>query len=207
MTQSDHLLRRERIMAAALRQSIDGYERVQIRTIADAAGVSASAVYHYFSSKDGLLLECLHGWLSEFAEKYAIDVIPAADGHLRLLSVIESLTEQLTSTPRLADAAARAYLHATGPAAKKTELVRHKLIQIFADAMGQGQSALRDRNQHIAELVADALIPNILAIAQKRTTAGDLRQRIEHAISAISRNGGHSAQMPSFAATQPIQSS
>lgn len=197
--------RRARILSSALRQAAYGYDAVRIRAVADAAGVSASAVYQYFSSKDGLLLECLRGWLSEFASKDAIDITQAAASYHRLLSVIESLTEELSSTPRLADAVARAYLHATGPAAGKADLVRDKLIQVFADALRQDQPDRPDHNRQVAELVADVWIANILAIAQKRITTRDLRRRLEHAISAISKNAGHLNQVAGIGATLSAQ--
>lgn len=197
--------RRARILSSALRQAVNGYDAVRIRAVAEAAGVSASAVYQYFSSKDGLLLECLHGWLSEFADQDAIAIVPAAASGHRLLIVIESLTERLASTPRLADAVARAYLHATGPAADKADLVRDKLIQIFADALQQDHPRRPDHNRQVAELVADVWIANILAIAQKRTTARDLRLRLEHAIAAVSRNAGHLTRVPGFGATLSFQ--
>lgn len=197
--------RRARILSSALHQAVNGYDAVRIRAVADAAGVSASAVYHHFSSKDGLLLECLHGWLSEFADQDAIDIIPAAAPYHRLLVVIEWLTEELASTPRLADAVARAYLHATGPAAGKADLVRDKLIQIFVDALRQDQPDRADHNRQVAELVADVWIANILAIAQKRITARDLRRRLEYAISAISRNAGQLSQVAGFGASLSAQ--
>lgn len=185
---------RDRILRSALRQAIDGYDAVRIRAVADAAGVSVSAVYHHFSSKDGLLLDCLHGWLTDTADTIAVGMAEARDPGQRLLHVVESLTEQLSLTPHLADTVARSYLHATGAAASKAELVRDKLIQIFADAMEQDRLGCPDLNQQVAALVADVWIANILAIAQNRLTAHDLRRRLEHAISAISRNARRQVQ-------------
>ncbi|MGV0699407.1 TetR/AcrR family transcriptional regulator [Mycolicibacter sinensis] len=187
MTRLDPLRRRESIIEAALRQAVHGYEAVQIRAVADAAGVSTSAVYHYFSSKDGLLLECLHSWLSEFEDSDALAIVGKRGPNQRLLRVVESLTERLSLTPRLADTMARAYLHATGSASDTAEFVRDTLIEIFTEAMHPERS---QHNDHVAALMADLWIANVLAIAQKRMTAVELRCRFQHAISAIDKNTG-----------------
>lgn len=202
MTQSDQGYRRALILTAALRRAVNGYGAVQIRSIAEEAGVSVSSVYHYFPSKDGLLLECLHGWLSSFADEVATDLLGVAGPHQHLLRVIESLTEQLSLTPRLADAVARAYLDATGSAARKADLVRDKLIQLFTDALSRDQPACPDHNQQVATLVADVWIANILAIAQNRTTARDLRRHLECALAVISENSGCGRQGPRVAAPE-----
>ncbi|WP_224973767.1 TetR/AcrR family transcriptional regulator [[Mycobacterium] nativiensis] len=187
MTQPEQDHRRGRILTAASRQAVNGYEAVLMRSVADAAGVSVSSVYHYFPSKDGLLLECLHSWLCEFTASN-LPTAGATERHHRLLGTLELLTGQLSSEPRLADAMARAYLSATGAASSRAELVRDRLIQIFTDALRHDQPDLPDHNQQVAALVADVWIANVLAIAQNRTTARDLRQRLEHAVSAIGKN-------------------
>jgi len=196
--QSDQVHRRERILAAASQQAVSGYEAVRIRAVAAAAEVSASVVYHYFSSKDGLLLECLHNWVSEVSG--AVDIGGSEDPGQRLLGVVESLSQQLSLMPGLADAVARAYLHATGAASDQADLVRDKLIQVFADAMGQDAPGCAGHHQQVAALVADVWIANILAIAQNRTTSHDLCRRLEYAVSAIGRNTAHRCQARGFSA-------
>ncbi|CAJ1509550.1 TetR/AcrR family transcriptional regulator [[Mycobacterium] holstebronense] len=201
--QPDH--RRERILTAALQQAAHGYGGVRIRAVADAAGVPLSSVYYYFPSKDGLLLECLHSWLSDFTTYDVADNGRGTEPHQRLLSTVESLTTQLELTPFLAEAAARAYLNATGTAARKAELVRDKLIQIFADVMHHHQPAQPDHNHQVAALVADVWIANILAITQNRTTALDLCRRLEHALAAIRENARPQNQAPKPSARPSIR--
>ncbi|ORA82564.1 hypothetical protein BST28_03240 [Mycolicibacter kumamotonensis] len=201
MSLLDHGGRRERIVNAALRQAVNGYESVRIRDVADVAGVPASAVYHYFPSKDGLLLDCLHSWLSEFAGELGGDIVGPAEPHQRLLHVIACLTEQLSVTPRLADTAARAYLQATGSAAVNAQLVRNKLIDIFVHAMEPDQPTRADHNQQVAALLADVWIANLLALAQNRATPRELHRRLEHAVTAIRENADRQKQRPSVGET------
>ena len=52
---------RERILAEALRLfAAQGYARVSVEEIADAAGVTKGAVYHWFTDKDDLGRELQH---------------------------------------------------------------------------------------------------------------------------------------------------
>lgn len=185
MTRSHRGVERELILDAASKQAACGYETVRIRGVADAAGISSSAIYHYFPSKDALLLECLHNWLSEFAEDAAVDAVGMTDPYRRLILVTDSLTEKLSLTPRLADTAARAYLRATGAAADEAELVRDMLIKIFADAMRQAPRSRSEHDYQVGALLADLWLVNILAFAQNRATLHDLRQHMRHAVSAI----------------------
>jgi AcrR family transcriptional regulator len=201
----DHGGRRERIVNAALRQAVNGYDSVRIRDVADVAGVPASAVYHYFPSKDGLLLDCLHSWLNEFAVGLGVDIAGPTEPHQRLLHVIARLTEQLSVTPRLADTAARAYLHATGSASVNAELVRNKLIDIFGDALESDQPTRPDHNQQVAALLADVWIANLLALAQNRATPRDVRRRLEHAVLAIRKNADRQKHRPSVGETLSAQ--
>jgi len=191
MTQPEQDDRRARMLAAASQRAVNGYDAVQIRAVADAAGVSVSSVYHYFPSKDGLLLECLHAWLCEFTPGEVPITVGVSEPHHRLLRILELLTGELSLTPRLADAMARAYLNATGTASRKADLVRDRLIQIFADALQHDQPDWPDHNHQVATLVTDVWIANVLAVAQKRTTTGDLLRRLGHALSAISVNASH----------------
>ena len=193
MTQTDRGHRRDRILKAALSQAVDGYDAVQMRAVADSAGVSPSTVYHFFPSKDDLLLECLHHWLTTCAANTAPGFAGADDPHGRLMAVGGSLTAQLPSTPRLADALARAYVHADGLAAGTAELVRDALVNLFAEAMAHAQAAGHEHHRQVAGLVADVWLTNVLAIAQGRTTAQDLQRSLARTVSIIARNTGGQA--------------
>ena len=196
MTRTDRGLRRDRILAAAMTQAAEGYDAVQMRAVADSAGVSASTVYQHFPSKDDLLLECLHRWLLTFERGAALVVAEVADPHDRLMTVVGFLTEQLSATPRFADTLARAYLYAGGLAAGRAELVRDTLIRLLADAMGRNHPAGHEHHRQVAALVADVWITNVLAIAQGRTTIPDLQRRLTRTVSLIARNAGGQALTP-----------
>ena len=59
--------RRERVLRAVHELVEEGHVRdVQMKEIADRAGVSLAAIYRYFSSKEHLLAEALVDWASQF---------------------------------------------------------------------------------------------------------------------------------------------
>jgi AcrR family transcriptional regulator len=67
---------RDRILAAALRLfAAQGYARVSVEEIADAAGVTKGAVYHWFSDKDDLGRELQH----ELYERLSVESMRALD--------------------------------------------------------------------------------------------------------------------------------
>ncbi|WP_052740875.1 TetR/AcrR family transcriptional regulator [Mycobacterium sp. UM_Kg1] len=179
---------RGRIARAALHQAANGYESVQIRSIAKSAGVSPSAVYQHFCSKDDLLVDCLTTWLSNFQASAPSAPISPSHPYRRLIIVVASLTERMSLTPRFADAVARAYLHAAGSAARRATAVREGLVEILADALNHHGPAGHEHVRQVAALVADVWITNLLAIAQNRTTPDELRRHLERAISAIAKN-------------------
>jgi AcrR family transcriptional regulator len=56
----DHELQRERFAEAAIRLiARDGFEGVTMRSVADEAGLSYGALFHYFDSKDELLMQAV----------------------------------------------------------------------------------------------------------------------------------------------------
>ena len=175
--------RRACILFSALELAANGYDSVHVRTVAERAGVAASTVYRYFSSKDDLLVACLHDWLIQFEMLSLTEQRQDPDPYRRLMLLIEKITEDLCAMPRLADAVARAYLYADGAAAANAELVRQKLSQMFAQAIGGEQPTRHHRD--IGDLVADVWTTKVLAIAQHRSSVSELLRRLEHAVTII----------------------
>src|ERR1700728_2377727 len=63
----DQRARRQRIIDAGLALlERNEYERIQIKDVAEKAGVSLGTLYHYFSSKEHLFAEVLVRWASAF---------------------------------------------------------------------------------------------------------------------------------------------
>ena len=64
---ADQAARRQRIIDAAQRFMLDvDYERIQVKDVADEAGVALGTLYRYFSSKDHLFACALVAWSQGF---------------------------------------------------------------------------------------------------------------------------------------------
>jgi TetR/AcrR family transcriptional regulator, cholesterol catabolism regulator len=89
--------RRERLLDAALEVFVDkGFDRATVKDIAASAGVTPGLLYHYFESKDAVLMALLaersflaelRGLLASASERPAIDVLPElVRGYLQVLA-------------------------------------------------------------------------------------------------------------------------
>lgn len=177
--------RRAAMVIAALDLAADGYDAVHIRAVAERADVAASTVYQYFSSKDDLLLACLHYWLGEYALLHPPFTGSATAPYERLLPLIRDVTESLCVMPRLAEAFARAYLCANGAAAENAALVRNALSQMFTDAIDATPQTRH--HEQVGELLVDVWAANIIAVVHNRVSVDGLLRRLECAVATISR--------------------
>ncbi len=174
------LARRRRIVAAALALAQEDGDVLHIRRVAHRAGVAPSTVYRHFSSKDDLLVACLHEWLLEIACRCPALPHDAVPGE-RVLAVIDTATRELCAYPLLADAATRAYLYADGGATDNAELCRNELSRILSaalDTAGHGDGVVGD-------LIADVWALRLPAVLQQRESIAGLLHRMRIALSAI----------------------
>jgi TetR/AcrR family transcriptional regulator, cholesterol catabolism regulator len=66
----DQRERRDRIVRAAVRLMVDvDYHKIQVRDVADEAGVALGTLYRYFTSKDHLFACALVEWASGFRSR------------------------------------------------------------------------------------------------------------------------------------------
>lgn len=176
--------RRYRIIASATELALSGYDACQIRSVAAAAGMSASTVYQYFPSKDDLLLACFYEWLWDFETEYR-GVAGEADPFQRLLRVAVTLTDRLCASPQLAEAMIRPYLYADGTAAIQADLVRQQTVRIFIGSVDEGNSAAREVGA--AEVLSDVWMSNVAAFAQGRIAVGELSERLARTVGLLKR--------------------
>lgn len=172
--------RRARIVAAALSVAGEGYAAMHVRTVADRAGMSASTIYKYFSSKDDMLVACLQHWLTEFAVEHRLPT--GTDVYLGAAHQAGNVIEQLCATPALADALARAYLYADGSAVTNADAVRNTLVEMFAHEL---HAAPGSRDHAIAELMADCWATSVLAVTRDRLSLREIRRRMERTLTIV----------------------
>ncbi|HEX2382866.1 MAG TPA: TetR family transcriptional regulator [Acidimicrobiales bacterium] len=113
--------RRGRVIEAALNLGADGgYDAVQMRDVAQTAGVALGTIYRYFSSKDHLLAETLVEWAADLGRK--VNRRPPKGDTLadRVVDVLRRATRAMELEPKLSEAVITA-LTSTDPHAARCQ--------------------------------------------------------------------------------------
>ena len=89
---------RERILAEALRLFAErGYARVGVEEIAEAAGVTKGAVYHWFTDKDDLGRELQHDLYARLSARALQAMDPTGDAVVNMRRAFDAYLEALGS--------------------------------------------------------------------------------------------------------------
>lgn len=150
------------ILDAAVRLfSTHGFDGVSMRTIADAAGVSKSNIYHHFRSKDELYLAIMQSSAARLAE------------------LVDTLAEGAGPFPQRLRAFARAHMeHLFGHATT----VRLLLREVFTG---------RDKWQRLLiDHVVGDIVRRLRAIFEKGQAEGALRPDVDPGLCAMQILGG-----------------
>jgi TetR/AcrR family transcriptional regulator, cholesterol catabolism regulator len=124
--------RRQRVVTAALELGAKGgYDAVQMRDVAQTAGVALGTIYRYFSSKDHLLAEALVEWVRDLGRRVHARPPKAATLADRVIDVLRRATHAMEAEPRLSEAVIMA-LASTDPAAARCQQI---VGGVMADTM------------------------------------------------------------------------
>lgn len=175
--------RRSDIVTAAFALAVHGYDAVQLRVVADRAGVATGTVYQYFSSKDDLLMACFHRWIltSERAIRHELALIDDPAG--RLHRVVRDMTESLCAAGVFAESVSRAYLCADQGANANAEHARDALSRVFAGVDPSDISP--DGLLEVSGLFADCWVMNVLSVVHGRITVEELHRRLTRTASVL----------------------
>ncbi len=125
------------ISAAVVAMAANGYHGTSVRDIAELAGVSSAALYHYFGSKHGLLeLIMLRSVEHIHARTEAALLAAPADPADRLRAIVGVHVSRHLSAPREAFVA-NSELRSLEPAARRMIISRRDLQQRFFDQVVQ----------------------------------------------------------------------
>ncbi len=118
-----------------------GYDGVSIGAIASAAGLSKSALYWHFSSKEALYLNCLARLHAIFEQNIYTPMRAESDPVRAVLKMFEGL-ERLMQDPRVEKGVAGYWLLPSGAAAKPMETAQQAFEQgalaLITDCLRRG---------------------------------------------------------------------
>jgi AcrR family transcriptional regulator len=157
--------RRQSIIDEAHKMIVkSGDETVQIRDIADAAGVALGTAYRYFGSKERLFAEVYAQWCNRLHDELLRDIRKGRSNTERTRLLARMMFERLTDDPQLAsigrvlkvteDPAILQIIHRTD----------HGMLELF-------RNALHDVEQRDTDSIA-MIVMSVIRAAQDRHSAG-----------------------------------
>ncbi|HZQ30810.1 MAG TPA: cholesterol catabolism transcriptional regulator KstR [Mycobacterium sp.] len=182
--------RRKRILDATLAiASKGGYEAVQMRAVAERADVAVGTLYRYFPSKVHLLVSALGREFERIDAKNDRMTISAGTPYQRLHQMISRLNRAMQRNPLLTEAMTRAFVFADASAAGEVDHVGKLMDSMFARAMSEGEPT--EDQYHIARVISDVWLSNLLAWLTRRASATDVSKRLDLAVRLLIGDEDH----------------
>ena len=157
--------RRQRIIDEAHRMiGTSGDETVQIRDIADRAGVALGTAYRYFGSKERLFAEVYAQWCERLHDELIRDIRRGRSNTERTRLLARTMFERLVSEPQLASIG-RVLRVTEDPAILQIiQRTEYGMLELFRDA-------LHDVEQRDADSIA-MIVMSVIRASQDRYSAG-----------------------------------
>jgi AcrR family transcriptional regulator len=173
--------RRKRILDATLAiASKGGYEAVQMRAVAERADVAVGTLYRYFPSKVHLLVSALGREFERIDAKTDRAALAGGTPYQRLNLMVGKLNRAMQRNPLLTEAMTRAFVFADASAAGEVDHVGKLMDSMFARAMSEGEPT--EDQYHIARVISDVWLSNLLAWLTRRASATDVSKRLDLAV-------------------------
>ena len=170
--------RRQRILDATLAlASRGGYEAVQMRAVANRAGVALGTLYRYFPSKIHLLVSGLAREFERNQEKLDRLTIPGDTRCERMLFVLGRITRAMQREPMLTEAMTRAFMFADPSAAAEVNTVARLMEHMLTSAMHEGEPTTDEIA--IARIIGDVWLSSLVAWVTRRASADDVSSQLE----------------------------
>jgi len=178
--------RRQRILDATLAlASRGGYEAVQMRVVADRAGVALGTLYRYFPSKIHLLVSGLAREFERNQEKLDRISIPGDTPYERMLFVLGRITRAMQREPMLTEAMTRAFMFADPSAAAEVNTVARLMERMLTGAMHEGEPTADEIA--IARVIGDVWLSSLVAWVTRRASVNDVSNQLELAARLLLR--------------------
>ncbi|MER5550867.1 TetR family transcriptional regulator [Streptomyces sp. NPDC002793] len=136
LTERQEARRRGILRAGAQLAGRGGFEAVQMREVADAAGVALGTLYRYFPSKIHLLVAVMQDQLQRLHDTLRRQPPSGEDAARRVADTLMLAFLALQRDPHLADAMVRALTFADRGVSPEVDAVSRLTTTIVLDAMG-----------------------------------------------------------------------
>ncbi|SEM13875.1 TetR family transcriptional regulator [Streptacidiphilus jiangxiensis] len=145
LTERQEARRRRILHTAAQLASRGGFEAVQMREVAELAGVALGTLYRYFPSKVHLLVATMQDQLQLFQEQTRKHPVEGEDPGARVADTLMRTFRGLQREPQLAEAMVRALTFADRSVSAEVDQVSRITGQLILDAMGLTEPPTREQ--------------------------------------------------------------
>jgi TetR/AcrR family transcriptional regulator, cholesterol catabolism regulator len=181
-TRSQHQRRKRIVQAAAALASRGGVEAMQMRTVAERAGVALGTLYRYFPSKMDLVVAVVGEELDLLESSIERRPPGAATAASRAVDVLMRATRGLMREPELADALIRSLIMAevqTPFGDRMTGL----LLRVSANGLSLDEAS--EEQLDLAGSLASVWVQELLEMLRGRRTYDQIQRRIETAAARL----------------------
>ncbi|MER6576294.1 MULTISPECIES: TetR family transcriptional regulator [unclassified Nonomuraea] len=181
-TRSQHQRRKRIVQAAAALASRGGVEAMQMRTVAERAGVALGTLYRYFPSKMDLVVAVVGEEIDLLESSIERRPPGASTPASRAVDVLMRATRGLMREPELADALIRSLIMAevqTPFGDRMTGL----LLRVSADGLTVDQAG--EEQLDLAGSLASVWVQELLEMLRGRRTYDQIQRRIETAANRL----------------------
>jgi AcrR family transcriptional regulator len=180
----DQRERRDRIVQAAARLMVDvDYEKLQVRDVADEAGVALGTLYRYFTSKGHLFACALREWSSGFGDQ--LDGAAGAPTVERVKSIYRRAVRAFERQPRVFDVLSQLQASRDPDTSAAFREFANQQTRAFVGALADVPSPDRE---DIDSVLSAVLVQNLRSWQQGDLSIRQVYARIDRAVELILRD-------------------
>jgi AcrR family transcriptional regulator len=179
-SRSQHQRRKRIVQAAAALASRGGVEAMQMRTVAERAGVALGTLYRYFPSKMDLVVAVVSEELDTLEGSLERRPPRAAAPPQRAVDVLMRATRGLMREPELAEALIRSLLVSD----VKTDF-GHRMSGLLMRAAVTGEVPEDDPKLTLVKSLCSVWIMEMIEMLRGHASADDVQYRLEMAASRL----------------------
>lgn len=184
--------RRRRILDATIAiAGRGGFEAVQMRVVAERAGVALGTLYRYFPSKIHLLVSALAREFETYEANSAQRPVPGDTAAERVGHVLRYNTRALQQQPRLTEALTRAFMFADSTVADEIRTVGLHTTRIVARAIHADADLsidqLSEDDLTLTRVICDVWMAGLMAWVTGRSSTEEVAARVTKAITLLLR--------------------
>ena len=162
-------------------------KRILDATLAIASKGGYGTLYRYFPSKVHLLVSALGREFERIDAKTDRAALAGGTPYQRLNLMVGKLNRAMQRNPLLTEAMTRAFVFADASAAGEVDHVGKLMDSMFARAMSEGEPT--EDQFHIARVISDVWLSNLLAWLTRRASATDVSKRLDLAVRLLIGDG------------------